>query len=227
MEPTWQTSDGAVKLYLGDCLDVLPTLGGIDAVVTDPPYGMNNNNDYARFTEGPNGHGAATSRTYPPTVGDDKPFDPSPWLQFDSVILWGSNHFAARLPVGTTLVWIKRFDGGFGSFLSDAEIGWMKGGHGVYCHRDTSMYSQPEKRQHPNEKPAGLMIWCLQKTSGTILDPFMGSGTTGVACVRTGRSFIGIELEPKYFDISVKRIKAELNRFPLLEPPTKIQGRLV
>ena len=70
--------------------------------------------------------------------GDDEPFDPSSWLAFSEVTLWRSNHFAAGLPVGTTLVWIKRLDPAFGAFQPDAELAWMKGGHGVYCHRDTT-----------------------------------------------------------------------------------------
>jgi len=211
-----------VDLYLGDCLEILPTLAdnSVDAVITDPPYGMNNNNDYKRFTQGPNGHGDPSSRTYPPTTGDNKPFNPEPWIRFDKVILWGFNHFASRLPVGTTLIWIKRNSAAYGSFLSDAEIAWMKGGNGVYCYKDLSMFSKPEKRTHPNQKPLSLMKWCIEKASNpgdTILDPFMGSGTTGVACIQTGRNFIGIEIEPKYFEIAEKRIaEAQLQmRMPI------------
>jgi DNA modification methylase len=206
-----------VDLYCGDCLDILPTLeaGSVDAVITDPPYGMGNNNDYSRFTMGPNGHGEASSRTYAPTIGDDQPFDPAPWLEYERVVLWGSNHYAQRLPVGTTLVWIKRNEAAFGSFLSDAEIAWMKGGHGVYCHKDLSMYAITRDRQHPNQKPVGLFEWCMERAKvpigATILDPFMGSGTTGVACVQTGRNFIGIEIDPGYFEIAKQRIETAQN----------------
>ena len=229
MTPTWVSDCGTVKLWCEDCLDVLPTWGDgeVDAVVTDPPYGMNNNNDYSRFVGGPNSHGKASSRTYAPTIGDDRPFDPSPWLGFRQVILWGANHYAQRLPVGTTLVWLKRLDGGFGSFLSDAEVAWMRGGCGVYCHRDTSLLSNTRHRRHPNEKPVGLMRWCLEKTLGVAADPFMGSGTTGVACVRTGRHFYGIEKDPKYFEIAKQRIIDELNRYPLFDgvetKPTQLE----
>jgi site-specific DNA-methyltransferase (adenine-specific) len=220
----WISRDGQHRILWGDCLEILPTLdtSEVAAVLADPPYGMDNDNDYSRFTEGPNGHGAATTRTYPPTVGDDEPFDPTPFMGFDRVILWGANHFASRLPVGTTLVWIKRFDGGYGSFLSDAEVGWMKGGHGVYCHRDTSMYSRPEKRQHQNEKPVGLLRWCLDKLKtqpgDLILDPFAGSCTVAVACARTGRRSISIEIEERYFRIGIERMEREAARFPLLTP---------
>lgn len=225
MLPTWECD--RVKLFLGDCRTILPTIEADAALVSDPPYGMNNDNDYGRFTGGPNSHGEAASRTYQPTIGDDKPFDPSPCLDFDEVILWGANHFSARLPVGTTLVWLKRFDGGFGSFLSDAEVGWMKGGCGVYCHRDTSMYSSPEKRVHPNEKPVGLMKWCIGKTTNeTVIDPYMGSGSTIVAALRAGRRAIGIEIDPHYFEVAKRRIQDELTRTPLFDNAPEIQPEL-
>ena len=128
----------------GDCREVLPTLpdASVDCVISDPPYGMRNNCNYTRFTSGPRGHGKASSRKYESVIGDDRPFDPAPWLAFRKVILWGANHYAARLPVGTTLVWVKRNDAAFGSFLSDAEVGWQKGGHGVFLHKDLSMYAR-------------------------------------------------------------------------------------
>ena len=175
MTPDFQSDDGAVQLWCADCLDVLPTLSGIDAVITDPPYGMNNDTDNSRFSGGNiasvvrSGNGVGTGSGVA-IIGDDKPFDPSPWLGFPAVVIFGSNHFAQRLPVGTTLVWLKRFDIGFGTFLSDGEIAWMKGGCGVY----------------------------------------MGSGTTGIACIRTGRRFLGIEKDPRYFEIARDRIKREL-----------------
>jgi DNA modification methylase len=212
-----------VKLYLGDCLEILPTLdaGSVDAVITDPPYGMSNNNNYTRFTQGPNGHGDPSSRCYAPTIGDDKPFDPSPWLQFERVVLWGCNHYQEHLPTGTILVWIKRNTPAFGTFLSDAELAWMKGGHGVYCHKDLSMYAIARQRTHPNQKPVSLMKWCLEKTKvptgATVLDPFMGSGTTGIACVQTGRNFIGIEIDPNYYAIAEQRIAAERAKARQLE----------
>ena len=203
-----------VTLYTGDCLDIMRTLeaGSVDAVITDPPYGMNNNYNNARFVPGQNGQGGLIRKNYKPIHGDDTPFDPSPWLGYPRVVLFGSNHFGQRLPVGTTLVWIKRTDAAFGSFLSDAEVAWMKGGHGVYCFRDMSHYATSNgDRKHPNQKPVGLMKWVLDRAKvpigATVLDPFMGSGTTGVACVQTGRNFIGIEIDPGYAEIARQRIE--------------------
>lgn len=200
-------------LYQGDCLDILPTLAGIDAVVTDPPYGMKWNTDSTRFRGGDHGH-RRNGQGQPSrglVVGDGKPFDPLPWLDFPRVVLWGFNHYAARLPVGTTLVWIKRNDAAFGSFLSDAELAWMKGGHGIYCRRDLSHNAESNSRVHPTQKPVSVMKWCLDMAKvpigATVLDPFMGSGTTGVACMQTGRRFVGIEIEPKYFEIARARIE--------------------
>lgn len=205
-----------VTLWHADCLDVLPLLSGVDAVISDPPYGMNNNCDYTRFSMGPNGHGKASSRKHSQIIDDDKPFDPAPWLNFDKVVLWGVNHFGQRVPVGTQIIWIKRFDQAFGSFLSDAEIAWMKGGHGVYCKRDTSLMGETSDRLHPTQKPVPLMAWCMDKAKvqvgELVLDPYMGSGTTGIACIRTGRRFIGIEKDPVHFATACKRIEQELSQ---------------
>lgn len=203
----------ACELYLGDCREILPLLPKVDAVVTDPPYGMKWDTDTSRFSGGKAHHRSrhmAGRSDWGTVANDDAPFDPAPWLAFKQCILWGANHYASRLPVGTTLIWLKRLDTAFESFLSDAEVGWMKGGHGVYCRRDLSMNhaTGTTQRAHPTQKPVGLMQWCVEKTSGIVLDPFMGSGTTGVACVKLGRRFIGIEIEPRYFDIACKRIEA-------------------
>jgi site-specific DNA-methyltransferase (adenine-specific) len=209
--------DGQVRLILGDCREILPTLSNVDAVITDPPYGMRWNTDSSRFSGGQATHRARRMggrSDWGDVHADDEPFDPAPWLDFKQVILWGYNHYASRVPVGTTLVWIKRFDPAFESFLSDAEIAWMKGGYGVYCRRDMSMNhaTGSVERAHPTQKPVGIMKWCIEKTDGVILDPFMGSGTTGVAAVNLGRKFIGIEIEPKYFDIACKRIDHALKQ---------------
>lgn len=201
---------GTATLYLGDCLELLPSLQA-DAVVTDPPYGMSWDTNSSRFSGGTNESKARRGKgrsDIPAIVGDDLPFDPAPLLKYDQVISWGANHYAKQLPVGTTLVWIKRLDGGFGSFLSDAEIAWQKGGHGVYCHRDLSMMAESKQRSHPSQKPLGLMSWCVNKTKGTVIDPFMGSGTTGVACMNLGRQFIGVEIDRTYFDVACERIAA-------------------
>jgi site-specific DNA-methyltransferase (adenine-specific) len=213
---------GDARLILGDCREVLEGLPRDAAVVSDPPYGMNWDTDSSRFS---GGHRESVQRRgqgrndWGGIVADDQPFNPSPWLEFRQAILWGANHFGARLPVGTTLVWLKRLDPAFGSFLSDAEVAWMKGGHGVYCHRDLSMMAEGTDRCHPSQKPVGLMQWCLGKTTGLVLDPFMGSGTTGVACVRLGREFIGVEFDPTHFATACRRIEAAYKQADLFVSP--------
>ncbi|MBZ9659830.1 hypothetical protein LB523_12310 [Mesorhizobium sp. ESP-6-4] len=221
---------GNCRLILGNCTEVLPTLGKIDAVVTDNPYGMGYDTDSTRFSskdqtlyKRPIGAGRSDRAIH----GDNQPFDPSTWLTFPEVILWGANHFSQRLPIGSTLVWLKKKPERYGTFLSDAEIGWQSGGYGVYAFHapDSNARRRLEftgstlapATAHPTQKPIALMQWCVERTKGkTILDPYMGSGTTGVACVKLGRKFIGIEIDEGYFDIACKRISNATERPSLL-----------
>ena len=205
---------GDATLLLGDCREILPTIGAVDAVVTDPPYGMGWNTDSTRFTGGGISRGEGRA-DWGAIAADNVPFDPTPWLAFPQCIMWGANHYAARLPVGSTLVWLKKPPELFGTFLSDCEIGWKRGGHGVYAHYKqfpppSRMVENDGTVAHPTQKPIALMEWCLGfvPNAQTILDPFMGSGTTGVACARLGRRFIGIEIEERYFSIACRRIEA-------------------
>jgi len=217
IKPYYDDGNGIV-IYHGDCRDVLPTLPKVDAIVTDPPYGMNNDADYTRFSGGkrPPGRG----NMYENIQGDNEPFDPKPLLRFDRVILWGANHFSARLPVGSTLIWIKKHDHQFGTFLSDAEVGWQKGGHGVYCYRhiwngfDRGQNNREPSQIHPNQKPVDLMGWCVKRVGvpadATIVDPYCGTGPTLVAARGLGLSCIGIEIEEKYCEIAVQRLSQEV-----------------
>ena len=213
---------GDCRLILGDCLEVLPTLGPVDAVVTDPPYGMKWD---GKVTVGKNGHGVkkAKAKHYGVTIqNDNRPFDPTPFNIYHNRIFWGFNHFPQHFGKGRALVWIKRQDAAFGSFLSDAELAWCSQGHGVYCFRDQSLMAETHFRAHPTQKPIPLMVWCIEQfpNATTILDPFMGSGTTLVACAKLGRKGIGIEIDPGYFDIACRRVE-EAYRQPdmFVEPP--------
>lgn len=213
MKPYFETPDGRIVIYHGDCRVVLPTLTDpVDLVLTDPPYGMRWD---GRITRGPNGTGkAGPTRHFGTTIhGDDERFDPAPLLAFPRVIVWGFHHFNDRLPSGSVLVWLKRYDDGFGSFLSDADLAWMKGGCGVYCRRDVSLQGSSSSRNHPTEKPVSLMRWCIERsgsTDGVILDPFMGSGTTLRAAMDLGRRAIGIELEERYCEIAARRLSQQV-----------------
>ena len=206
-----------VQLHLGDCLEFIRGLqdGCVDAVVSDPPYGMDWDTNTTRFSGGKR----VVSRGKDwgvGIVGDDKPFDPAPWGAFKNVILWGYNHWATKVPTGTLLVWVKRNDAAFGSFLSDAEVAWMKGGCGVYCFRDVPNIN--DRGKHPTQKTVELMRWCIERVTDigdTVFDPFMGSGTTGVAAVQLGRNFIGCEIDPTYYAIAERRIREAEEQPPL------------
>lgn len=202
-----------ITIYHGDCREIAPHLTA-QAIVSDPPYGMGWNASTARFSGGHAGNvrkNGGGRRDQPRIVGDAGPFDPRQWLQYSEVILFGCNHFASRLPIGTTLVWIKRLEGAFGSFLSDAEVAWQKGGHGVYCFRDLSMNGKAHNREHPTEKPLSLMSWCIQRIRAIdILDPYMGSGSTLVAAKGLGRKATGIEIEERYCEIAANRLAQEV-----------------
>lgn len=215
---------GDCTLYHGDCLEIMPTLGPIDAVVTDPPYGMNWS---GKITRGKNGTGkAGKTRSWGKQIfNDDTSFDPTFLLSVGkNQIIFGFNHFPDKLRRGTALVWIKRYDTGFGSFLSDAELAYFSGGHGVYCFRDLSKQGDSKNIVHPTQKPVPLMEWCINKLptdAVIILDPFMGSGTTGIACAKLGHKFIGIEIEEKYFGIACKRIQTAYDQPDLFIDPPK------
>lgn len=220
MTPYYQ--DAYITIYHGDCLEVLPLLTGVRSIVSDPPYGMQNDTDYSRFSGGSpesikkRGNG----RDYGVMIeGDDEPFDPSPFLAYENIILFGYNHFAQHLTTGSVLVWIKRLDAGYGSFLSDAELAWFNQGCGVYCYRDLSMNAITRQRKHPNQKPISLMRWCIQqiKDPGLICDPYAGSGSTLKAAKEMGLQATGIEIVEKYCETAANRCANTSPMFPALQ----------
>jgi DNA modification methylase len=199
---------GAARLILADCRDILPTLGKVDAVVTDPPYGIaaakrgvigSSNNAPVRD------YGAADWDNVP--IGDDVMalvHAAAPWL-----IVFGGNYYV--MPATSCwLVWDKENTGDF----ADCELAWTNLPKAVrrlrYMWNGMLRANNEPRGDHPTQKPVGVMRWCISHLPDgceTILDPFMGSGTTGVAAVQMGRKFIGIEREPKYFDIACRRIE--------------------
>lgn len=217
MKPYYE--HGGITIFHGDCREILPQVKA-DVLVTDPPYGIAVDTDNSRFSGGTlgniakrgNGIGPAGGK---PVVGDGEPFDPAFLVDVcGDAIVWGWNHFANKLPRGSCLVWLKRYDEAFASFLSDAEVAWFSRGHGVYCRRDLSNNSIALTRVHPTQKPVSLMTWCLGFLSqGSVLDPFMGSGTTIVAAKQLGRRAIGIEIEERYCEVAAKRLSQEVLPF--------------
>ncbi len=217
---------GDAKLALGDCRDILPTLGKVDAVVTDPPYGLGD-----KWQGG--GGGAKSSWT----------FDPGEAMAWDGetvagvlglvdrardVIIWGGNYYALP-PMRCWLIWDKKQPDTWTT--GQCEMAWTNLDRPTRAFRFAQCEQANEgPKSHPTQKPLALMQWCLKWTDGeTILDPFMGSGTTGVACVNLGRSFIGIEREPSYFDIACRRIEAAYRQPRLFDesPPKAVQPSLL
>jgi len=208
--------DAAVTIYLGDCRDILPTLVGVTALITDPPYGVGVKANY-----GERGRSAlAASNNYPQIHGDDAPFDPAHLLGYPKVVLFGANHYAARLPSSPTwIVWDKlagltsKREIGFND-QADVELAWSNAGGParIYAHRWMGLLKDSERedsRVHPTQKPVALMTWVLRAytdSEDVICDPYMGSGSTLVAAKALGRKSIGIEISQEYCDIAVKRL---------------------
>lgn len=200
-----------VTLYLGDCREILPTLGKFDAVVTDPPYGIGVCGSEGGVTSLKSG-----AKNYGHQEWDNQPIEAShvrAMLDVSSVqIIWGGNYFANNLPPSQCwLVWDKINGAGFS--LADVELAWTSLDKAARMFRVSRTATFSEGKAHPTQKPIALMSWCLTHipSAKTICDPFMGSGTTGVACARRGLHFTGIERESSYFDIACRRIQAALN----------------
>lgn len=218
---------GTATLYHGDCRELLPGIAGGDAIITDPPYGVD-------FKHSGCGRGGAPRlarvlRNKEPINGDDQPFDPAHLLARGvDMILWGANHYAGNLPSSAGwLVWDKLEWSSPDSF-SDCELAWHRDGTKVKklplmwkgvrvsaAARDECTAGR--RRHHPMQKPLALMRWCLAQCpkAETILDPYMGSGSCGVACWQLERAYIGIEIDHRYFDIACRRIE-EAQRQPRL-----------
>ncbi len=190
---------GRARLALGDCRDILPTLGKVDAVVTDPPYGI-----------GMDG-GKIGKAVYEKMDWDSEAADVAPLVSMDvPTVIWGGNYFPLP-PAPCWLVWDKETAGV--TTFADCEVAWtnLVGAIRLKRHLWSGPYQKVrEVRDHPTQKPLAIMQWCIERLPEScciILDPFMGSGTTGVAAVQMGRDFIGIEREEKYFATACKRIE--------------------
>jgi site-specific DNA-methyltransferase (adenine-specific) len=211
---------GDATLYLGDCMDLLPTLPKVDAVITDPPYGIGFAAQPTRYQRA-GGRQAETWDDAAPQHIVDQLLHVA-----GTVVIWGGNYFHLP-PTRMWLLWSKK--NGYAPSFADFEMAWTN------LDRNSKAYSMSPKAAslekeggaglaHPNQKPVALMEWCMAQTVGrpcSILDPFMGSGTTGVAASNRKCQFIGIEREPRYFDIACRRIEQAYKQRPLFdaEPP--------
>jgi len=192
---------GNCELWHGDCREILPTLPQSDLILTDPPYGIE------RFKTG-------GSRIYKHTdekangLEWDRPIPQ--WLMLmlqdwaKDLIVWGGNYYTMG-PARCFLIWDKQNDG---RDFADCEMAWTSIDAVARIFRKRPMNMDGGK-EHPTQKPIDLMAWCIDKVANaqTVCDPFMGSGSTGVACARMGLQFVGIERERKYFDIACRRIE--------------------
>lgn len=188
---------GNAVLYQADCREVLPMLGKVDAVVTDPPYGIG-------FAAQPTKWQRRAGKK--PEAWDDSPVPLVCGLpDLAPTIIWGGNYYA--LP--QTRCWLSWFKPDAPPSMAHFELAWTSFDANSRQLSVSIGETNPERVGHPTQKPLRLMKWCLTFVEGaaTILDPFMGSGTTGVAAVQMDRKFIGIEREAKYFDIACKRIE--------------------
>lgn len=216
-------SIGNATLYLGDCREILPTLPKVDAVITDPPYGIEVGSAFVRkggaeIADGSGGFNDAR---------DDS------WFSLIGEITAGGNiaafHGRGDEPIGHGLkawhrfYWVKPAPAPtprpcFASAVEECSIWqrndgprrWFGGGCVPNWWSGLSPNRLNQSDGHPSQKPVPLMeilVRCLSGAGEVVLDPFMGSGTTGVACINLGRSFIGIERDPKYYDIACRRIE--------------------
>lgn len=201
---------GDATLYLGDCMDILPTLDKVDAVITDPPFGVGN---FVQISGNVRGEKVTWNESRPSAEFFQLLKEKSTHR-----VIWGANYFNCFEGAGG-LVWVKNQPM---PNMSKAEMASTSWGNKVELISLTwTNYVNTKESTHPCERPVGLYKWCIEqvpKQPQTILDPFMGSGTTGVAAIQLGRKFIGIEREPKYFDIACKRIEQAAAQGQLFEP---------
>lgn len=219
---------GDATLYQGDCMEILPILGKVDSVITDPPYGMSFQSNHRSEKH--------------LKIANDQSADLANFVinwaiqnANHSVYAFGRWDNLSDYPKPKSLItWVK----------NNWSMGDLKHEHGrqtevafFYCGKnhyfpagrptDVISYPRTNNEFHPTEKPVGLIAQFIKWTGGLIVDPFMGSGTTGVAAIRAGRKFIGIESEPKYFDIACKRIEAAYAQGQLFAPVPKKQKQKV
>lgn len=226
-------SDPMATLYLGDCLEIAPQLAGVTCIVSDPPYGIgfphgapSRTRSKRRTSRGVGVAKADVGLGFPPMVGDDRPFDPTPWLGYPRVALFGANHYAHLLPPSAGwIVWDKRV-GMASTDQSDCELCWTNVGgsarivrklwNGGGSYRSEfgarGAWVTHSDQPHPTVKPQVVMRFVLSRVAlptDLVLDPYAGSGSTLVAAKAMGIRSIGIEIEERYCEVAARRLSQE------------------
>jgi DNA modification methylase len=200
---------GNATLYHGDCRDILPGLPKHDLILTDPPYGLGIDGQKESVSKNPKHNRKAHEFLGWDTEAPERYVFELMRFKSAAQIVWGGNYFVDKLPHPTRgwLFWDK---GQRGLTMSDGEFAWTSYNFPSRAYTINRVELQSDGAEHPTQKPVRLMAWCLSLAVGaaTVCDPFMGSGSTGVACVEMGLTFTGIERERKYFDIACQRIEA-------------------
>ena len=189
---------GNATLYLGDCRDVLPTLPKVDAVITDPPYGIG---FAAQPTKWQRRAGQVSEAWDDCTVAELPEL-----LALGKVqCVWGGNYYGLPPSRG----WLSWFKPDAPPSMASFELAWTNLDQNARQIKWSIGATNAERVGHPTQKPLAVMEWSLVQCGSpqSVIDPYMGSGTTGVACVNLGAKFIGCEIEPKYFDLACRRIE--------------------
>lgn len=200
-------AEGGIIIINSDCREILPHLDPVDLVLTDPPYGIGKDGQKASYGK----HGGRKAYEFLGWDGErptDKTFD-MVLHAADQHIIWGGNYFADLLPPQMKwLVWDK----GQRINQSDGELAWTSLGGALRILTLNRVELLMDGAEHPTQKPLRLMKWCLDQVpnANLIIDPFMGSGTTLRAAKDLGRKAIGIEIEEKYCEIAVNRLRQEV-----------------
>ena len=216
-----------VTLYLADCRDLLYQLGDATVLVTDPPYGINYHVNARSWQNiGLDAVKPFKMAARDPIAGDTEPFDPENLLGFKKIAIFGANHMAGLPPLGRWIVWDKRRDSTPDSH-SDCELIWtnIPGADRIHRQKWRGIVREGEEnttngpKLHSNQKPVALLSFVFAQIGvdpqDTVLDPYMGSGSTGVVAIRWKVPFLGVEIDPQHFEVALRRLEAELAKPPL------------
>lgn len=222
-------SQDGITIYHGDCREIAPSLREVTMLISDPPYGMKDKTDRSTRFGGSNLHsGAYVAKDWEPIAGDDKPFDPTPWLGYSKVVLFGAIHFSPQLPKSRAwIVWDKR-EGTTADDNADCDFAWtnLRGPARLYSQLWRGVCKRGRENgsslQHPHQKPVNLMKWVIQRCAPAdadlLLDPYCGSGSTLLAAKELGVRAIGIDSDESYCEEAAKRLSQQVFDFGVTEP---------